>query len=201
MTVFATRMCFWLVLLLLANCNTDGFFVERGAAPHSRQSRIHVPRWESVSYMRDTFGKSSRQLKVNRLMSVPATTSFNDTTDLKHTDSKGKEFKEGCVVLVASGTLKAFQVQSKGYGTFDQESKEFRPASALDDGKIPRRDKCLVLPVGLRGVIQRVYGVDLEANQPLLVKFTPGEYTDEEGFDTPVPFLMHFQTSELEVAE
>ena len=74
-------------------------------------------------------------------------------------------------------------------------TKEFIPAP--EDAE--RKDKCLVLPVGMRGVVNRVYDVeDLGPQHPIVVIFTPGENNDE-GFEPPMKFVMHFETYELEV--
>jgi hypothetical protein len=37
----------------------------------------------------------------------------------------------------------------------------------------------------------------ISANFPVQVKFQPGEHV-EEGYDAPMPFLMHFLPEELE---
>jgi hypothetical protein len=82
----------------------------------------------------------------------------------------------------------------KGMGSFN-ELKEFVPASG-DGG---RAKNCLILPQGIRGVVTKLYDKNssLSANFPVQVKFSPGEYTDE-GYDPPVPFVMHFGLREIE---
>eukprot|EP00978_Attheya_sp_CCMP212_P001520 scaffold3150_cov51-Attheya_sp.AAC.12 len=113
-------------------------------------------------------------------------------------DSNGKEYIVGCVVRVAL-PLKAFQVKRKGRGSFDPETKAFVPRP---EDVTERKELCLELPPGLRGVVQRVYDTEeLGPNFPVYVKFTPGENVDSDGYDTPVPFLMHFDNHELEVVE
>ena len=59
--------------------------------------------------------------------------------------------------------------------------------------------KNLVLPVGMRGVVTKVYDSEgaVSSNLPVQVKFVPGQHV-EEGFDPPVPFLMHFETFEID---
>jgi hypothetical protein len=112
-------------------------------------------------------------------------------------DSNGKEYTVGCVVRVAL-PLKAFQVPRKARGSFDPETKAFVPRP---EDRTERKHQCLELSPGLRGVVKRVYDtVELGPNLPVYVKFTPGENLDE-GYDTPVPFLMHFDNHELEVVE
>lgn len=111
--------------------------------------------------------------------------------------ANGKEITDSCVVRVAVAGLKAYHVQSKGYGSFDIESKKF-----MISPEFSRERRCLILPVGLRGEVQRIYDVDdLDAIHPILVRFTPGKFLDVEGFDTPVPFLMHFDSSEVETVD
>jgi hypothetical protein len=103
-------------------------------------------------------------------------------------DKNGKEFTKGGVVRVCVDGLKAFQINAKGQGTFDAKK-----AFVLDATK-----KFLVLPIGLRGTIMRVYDESVvSANLPIQVKFVNGEHT-EEGYDTPTSFLMHFMPNEVE---
>lgn len=102
-------------------------------------------------------------------------------------DANGKEFKVGSLVRVAKEGLKAFQVPPKGLGYFDAD-KSFVAATS----------KYLVVPVGLRGLVTKVYDVDeVSANFPIQVKFEPGAYVDE-GYDPPLQFLMHFTPEEVE---
>jgi len=107
-------------------------------------------------------------------------------------DNNGNEFLVGSTVRVVEPGLKAFQVSSKGQGSFDEGSKEFIPSSSPSVGGF------LLLPPGLCGVVTKIYNVDeISANFPVQVKFAPG--SNEGEYDTPVPFLMHFQTNEIEV--
>ena len=107
-------------------------------------------------------------------------------------DSNGEEFVEGGVVRVVQ-QLKAYHLSRKGFGKFNEETKEFIP-SPKDAN---RADSSLQIPAGLRGVIKRVYDInEFDANQPVLVKFVPGENVDE--YDTPLTFMMHFHEYELE---
>jgi hypothetical protein len=109
-------------------------------------------------------------------------------------DKNGKPMSVGSVVrVVAAKNMRAYQVPAKGRGEFN-ENKEFVPAPT--DGE--RRTKNLLLPVGMRGVVSKVYEVDtISSNFPVQVKFTPGENMDE-GYDPPVAFLMHFGAQEVE---
>lgn len=112
----------------------------------------------------------------------------------KQLDSNGNEFTVGRIVRVVASDLKAYHVMPKGHGKFDPTTKEFIPAP----GGGERGVKNLVIPVGLRGVVTRVYDThDIGSNLPILVKFAPGANV-EEGFDPPVPFIMHFDSHEVE---
>jgi hypothetical protein len=103
-------------------------------------------------------------------------------------DDSGREYTVGAVVRVAKEGLKAFQVRPDAKGTFN-DKKEFVPDKKL---------KYLVLPVGMRGTVTKVYNInEISANLPVQVKFDPGENNDE-GYDPPAPFIMHFEGSELE---
>lgn len=107
-------------------------------------------------------------------------------------DQKGNEFKVDSVVRVAIDGLKAYHINSKGQGSYNDE-KAFIPDTS--DSK----KKYLLLPSGLRGKVKKVYDEDvISSNLPILVLFTPGEST-EEGYDAPTKFLMHFTPYEVEV--
>lgn len=109
-------------------------------------------------------------------------------------DRNGQEFTVGAIARIAVDNLKAYQVSVKGQGSYN-DKKEFVP---LDTEKT-EKGRYLVLPVGLRGTITKVYNVDeVSANFPIQVKFEPGQHTDE-GYDPPVPFVMHFLEQEIEV--
>lgn len=111
--------------------------------------------------------------------------------DNKVIDKNGREFTVGCVVRVCVDDLKAYQVNSKAQGSFNDQ-KVF-VADTSDSKK-----KSLLVPRGLRGSVVKVYDEDvISANLPIVVQFTPGENT-EEGYDPPAPFRMHFTPQELE---
>jgi hypothetical protein len=107
-------------------------------------------------------------------------------------DQKGNEFKVDSVVRVAIDGLKAYHINSKGQGSYN-DKKEFIP------DKSDSKKKCLLLPNGLRGIVKKVYDEDvISSNLPILVLFTPGDNV-EEGYDAPTKFLMHFTPFEVEV--
>jgi hypothetical protein len=109
-------------------------------------------------------------------------------------DIKGNELKVGSIIKVATAGLKAYQVNLKGQGSF--LDGKFIPSP---EGPTPRGRRNLELPVGMRGIVQKLYDVDdVSANFPVQVKFEPGKYNDDEGVDPPISFLMHFATSEIE---
>ena len=114
-----------------------------------------------------------------------------DAGPAKQVDPHGKEIIEGCIVRVAQ-PIRAFHVQCFGKIS---ENKAFIPAPEYG----PRATKCLEIPSGLRGIVTRVFDVnDYDASQPIVVKFVPGSNCDEEGYATPVQFVMHFDSSEVE---
>jgi hypothetical protein len=107
-------------------------------------------------------------------------------------DKSGKEITTGAVVRVCTDGLTAFQIPPKGQGSFD-ESKQFVPTP-----KGSTTGKYLIVPAGLRGIVTKLYDMEvISANYPVQVKFQPGEHV-EEGYETPMPFLMHFLPEELE---
>jgi len=109
-------------------------------------------------------------------------------------DRNGREFTVGAIARIVVDNLKAYQVSVKGQGSYN-EKKEFVPL----DTEQTEKGRYLVLPVGIRGTITKVYNVDeVSANFPIQVKFEPGKNTDE-GYDPPVPFVMHFLEQEIEV--
>lgn len=108
-------------------------------------------------------------------------------------DSKGNDLKVGSIVKVVAAGLKAYQVNAKAHGSFIDGKFVSAP-----EGPTPRGKKNLELPVGMQGVVAKLYDVeDVAANFPIQVKFQPGKYNDN-GFDPPIAFLMHFTESEVE---
>jgi hypothetical protein len=129
----------------------------------------------------------------------PFATEAATTQNAEVKDKKGNVFQVGGIVRIVRENLKAYQVPPKGYGSFDSDTKKFVPLLS-DTAALPtsRAKKNLVLPVGIRGTITKIYErKDVSANLPIQVKFTPGENLDE-GYDPPVPFSMHFQPMEVE---
>jgi hypothetical protein len=107
-------------------------------------------------------------------------------------DKSGKEITMGAVVRVCTDGLQAFQIAPKGQGSYD-ESKQFVP---LPKGSTT--GKYLIVPAGLRGVVTKIYDMEvISANFPVQVKFQPGEHL-EDGYEAPMAFLMHFLPEELE---
>jgi len=111
-------------------------------------------------------------------------------------DRNGKFITVGSIVRVTASNLKAYQVPADGYGVFNEE-KEFIPT--LGD-VVPRALQNLMIPVGMRGVVTKIIDKSnkkLSANLPIQVKFSPGEHI-EEGYNPPIPFVMHFSVREIE---
>jgi hypothetical protein len=146
--------------------------------------------------------KSHRQLYLrmqNDLFADLSVTIRTDVTrnniptivDNKVIDKNGREFTEGSIVRVCVDELKAYQVNAKAQGSYNDQ-KIFVPDTS--DSK----KKSLLVPRGLRGCVVKVYDEDvISANLPIVVQFTPGENT-EEGYDPPAAFRMHFTPQEVE---
>jgi len=108
-------------------------------------------------------------------------------------DPNGKEFTVGAVVRVCVDGLKTFQIPPKGLGYYDDDKK-----FVLETMEPQTEKGSLKLPIGLRGTVAKVYDErEISANFPIQVKFEPGSNTDE-GYDSPVVFVMHFKPDELE---
>lgn len=156
----------------------------------------------------DTLGLSTRDRSNTRLyldIEITDLTLPDETAPVKEEkkpevekqlDSNEKEFVVGGIVRVVVDGLKAYQISPAGYGSFN-EDKEF--VKVEKDDSTPRSVKNFALPVGLRGVIKKVYDTnDISANFPVQVKFVKGE-TTEEGYAAPANFFMHFDSHEVEV--
>lgn len=108
-------------------------------------------------------------------------------------DSKGNDLRIGTIIKVTTENLKAYQVNKKGQGSF-VDGKFVKAA----EGTTERGKKNLVVPVGMCGIVTKLYNVeDVAANCPICARFEPGQHNDD-GFDPPVKFLMHFTGSEIE---
>lgn len=125
---------------------------------------------------------------------------FADATEPKETsevkvqvDANGKEFSLGAVVAIApTRSMKAYQVPKSSYGSFDSTTREFIPQD---------KSRCLVLPEGLRGEVQKIYNTgEWDRAHPIVVKFEAGEdREDGEGFNVPKKFSMYFDATEIEL--
>jgi hypothetical protein len=110
-------------------------------------------------------------------------------------DSKGEDVKVGSLVKVVVEGLKAFQVSRKGQGSF--VDGVFVPAP---EGDLERAQKNLKLPVGMVGVVTKLYNTDeVSSNLPIQAKFKPDTHNEESGLNPPVAFLMHFESKEIEI--
>ena len=103
-------------------------------------------------------------------------------------DENGKEITVGNIVRIAMKDIKAYQVPKSARGSFNV-LKEF-----VMDESLP----FLILPVGLRGEVVRVYNIhEVSANFPISVRFQNDKHT-EEGYRAPSTFIMHFRHDEIE---
>jgi hypothetical protein len=114
-------------------------------------------------------------------------------------DASGKPVAAGNVVRVCVDGLKAYQISQAGQGSFHPVTKAFVPVDVETD-TLPKGKRGLMIPVGLRGVVTKVYQEDdaVSANIPIQVKFVPGQYLEEE-LDSPAPFVMHFLSHEVQI--
>jgi hypothetical protein len=183
-------------LVLLITCQSGNAFTLKSAFQSSTTHISPVYRACGKYYrvQRSPYSGGDRFVFLSLAASplVAAAASSEATGRQKQVDRNGKEFIQGSVVRLVK-PLKAYHVQKFGKIS---ENKEFIPLPANE----PPATRCLELPTGLRGLVAQVHDVNShDASQPIVVKFTPGMYCDEEGFDTPVPFTMHFESDEVEV--
>ena len=107
-------------------------------------------------------------------------------------DVNGKRVAVGMVVRMCKDGLRAFHVAKTAKGNFN-DAKDFIADETMN---------YLELPVGLRGVVTKVYEHEHEvsANFPIQVKFEASQYI-EEGYDSPGKFLMHLDSAEVEIVD
>mmetsp|Transcript_2565 Transcript_2565/g.7134 ORF Transcript_2565/g.7134 Transcript_2565/m.7134 type:complete len:223 (-) Transcript_2565:359-1027(-) len=138
--------------------------------------------------------EESEQKKEKPAVLAPADDEGKEEQEITMEDNNGNTIRMGSIIRVSSDGVRAFQVAAKARGYFDDD-KNFVATPDVTQ----RIDKCLRLPVGLRGVVNKMYDVDdISANSPVRAKFVPDEHT-EEGYSSPVAFLMHFGPEEIEV--
>lgn len=123
------------------------------------------------------------------------------TEPTQQVDANGKVFSPGAVVSIAPNTkVKAYQVPKDAFGSFDPQGR-FVP---VDESNLSHGTSCLVLSVGLRGEVVRVYNVnEWDRTHPILVKFKQGRDREEGegGFVVPKTFMMHFDADEIVVVD
>ena len=137
------------------------------------------------------------------------TTTSTAQEEMVQTDVKGHTFITGCTVSVITDMINAHSVPKTSYGTFHSTTGEFIPRddndnTATDVVKNTRKTACLVLPIGLRGTVERVYDANTwDRARPIVVKFSMGyDRTEEDGglrYNIPKEFRMHFDATELEI--
>jgi len=113
-----------------------------------------------------------------------------------HLDINGKEISVGSLIAIASTSnpIKAHSVPPIMYGQFDPTSHEFIPQ---DKSTMTRATSCLVLPVGLRGEVTKIYNTnEWDRTHPILVNFKAGE---ESSFNLLKAFSLHVDANEVEV--
>ena len=114
------------------------------------------------------------------------------------TDANGNVISPGAIVQIATANIKAYAVPKDIHGSFDPTTNKFIPQ---DETNITRKTSCLILPIGLRGTVSKIYNTnEWDRTHPLLVQFTAGDDREEgDGFHCPKAFTMHFDADEIEV--
>jgi hypothetical protein len=147
--------------------------------------------------------------KTNTTTPPPPPVAQADTTTTIINDRNGRPIEVGNVVRIVK-VLKAYHVPAKARGSYDVQTKQFVPIDATTASRI---DQNLVLPIGFRGIVSKVYrdsgedGLDISANFPIKVQFTPGQNLDntnnddddDDGYDPPIAFSMHLDPMEIEI--
>jgi hypothetical protein len=155
------------------------------STPHRRRTVVAKRPFASLFMAEDLFADIAVTVR---------TSDFHTTSGETVVDKNGKEFTVGSVIRVCVEGLKAYQINPKGQGAYGDD-KKFVP-DVSDAAK-----KFLLLPVGLRGTVTKVYDENvISANLPIQVKFSPGTNL-EEGYDPPTALLMHFMAHEVECVE
>ena len=162
------------LLLLISTYNVSGFIM-----PHNIRT-------------------SETALQSDLFADVTPTTQPSDKVveDVIHLDINGKEISVGSLIAIASTSnpIKAHSVHESNYGQFDPISQEFIPQ---DKSTMTRATSCLVLPVGLRGEVTKIYNTnEWDRTHPILVNFKTGE---ESGYNLPKAFSLHVDANEVEV--
>jgi len=140
---------------------------------------------------------NSFDVRVGRPSSSLRMAEFYASTQTELADGNDVEFTQGCTVKIKKG-MKAYQVPRKGAGSFADDNS-FVPLDWDTEGGVPRIERCLVMPEGMRGVVSRVYDLDeFDASQPIVAKFVADDAAGGD-YASPVTFFMHFDTHELEV--
>ena len=132
---------------------------------------------------------------------------FADATESKNaqqpeesiqTDANGNVISPGAIVQIATANIKAYAVPKDIHGSFDPTTNKFIPQ---DETNITRKTSCLILPIGLRGTVSKIYNTnEWDRTHPLLVQFTAGDDREEgDGYHCPKAFTMHFDADEIEV--
>lgn len=133
---------------------------------------------------------------------------IDTTTDTANNNNNNKQysyFEVGDIVQVVIPDLRGYQVPAAGRGRYqcmdDNQTIMFVPDPSL---------KYLILPVGLRGKVEKVYDPNgsLSANLPIRVSFVKpkNDENDDDNDDAytpqpPVDFQMYFAASELALVE
>ena len=153
----------------------------------------------SYAVVRQQFHVKTKENSGLHMIDIIGGVGGSPQTNLFGGDEGGVELEEGFVVQITR-QLKAYQVGKKAFGSF-AEDKSFQPIDWEKEGGVKRADKCLVMPKGLRGVVDRVIDTnDSDASHPIYVKFVGGDALGGD-YESPITFHMHMKKNELEVVD
>jgi hypothetical protein len=107
---------------------------------------------------------AKRQGFSTTLLQSSSSDSIISKGDTSILDKNGNDIVEGTVIRLIK-ERKAYQVPAKAYGSYDVE-KKFVPAQE----NCPRKERNLLLPVGMKGVVIKIYTSEtLSPNFPIQV--------------------------------
>lgn len=189
--IWITALVVQMIVSLLIHVNSFGIHHQQQLLLNP--SKVRRRNAQTVYVKNDLFTDISVPFRTDGAHStlIPTTAIVKDAHQVL--DKNGNEFTVDCIVRVAIDGLKAYHINTKGQGSYN-EKKEF-----IQDTSDTKK-KCLQLPIGLRGVVTKVYDENIiSSNLPIVVLFTPGAYVEEEGYNPPTKFYMHFTPYEVEV--
>ena len=208
-SIFSLQQLSLLALLSCSKIYNIAAFTIQNVVPstqciHNHNNHNHIHQSSSSRNSNNSSSLSNKNKRPSssiryNMVSDPLVSSSESS---KIVDDNGVAFTEGCTIQITK-EIKAYHVAKKGFGRFDTETKSFIPLleGNEDIRSIPRVERCLILSKGVRGIVKKVYDIDeYDATSPIVARFEDGVGLGGE-LVTPVTFLMHFETHEVEVVE